>query len=337
MVNITLPNREERLELLGERIKNLSIYFEIGDDVCPVQIAEFTKNFTEDELCRLTIIFLENSRDSRKTQGGTRNVELNGRRANLSVSSHPESVEEAAGCSIMNTEISDIAQFEKEYIAELAERGFIQMPPDQGLFSQLIEGAPKSGKSAIAAHFAQKSDVPFVKVILPEDFLEARQAEKCRHIRELFEDACVSHDSIVILDDLERLLEYSALDRSYSNEVLQTLMVLLMKQPPRGHRLHILCTSSRRDILEDLGMLSVFTSVIHVPNLFDPDQILSVAEASQRFEKEELLAIEAAIVDKPISIGIKRLLDLINWVNPLKPDRRVPKFLEKMGAEMGWE
>ncbi|KAH8361879.1 hypothetical protein KR200_006263 [Drosophila serrata] len=422
MVNITLPNREERLELLGERIKNLSIYFEIGDDVCPVQIAEFTKNFTEDELCRLvreaanwamtrsvngnpdgfkitqgdflqslsaikprfgvqkerlekmmpggffesvrpaqemtetkllndrafkiagnivshlqTIIFLENSRDSRKTQGGTRNVELNGRRANLSVSSHPESVEEAAGCSIMNTEISDIAQFEKEYIAELAERGFIQMPPDQGLFCQLIEGAPKSGKSAIAAHFAQKSDVPFVKLILPEDFLEASQPEKCRHIRELFEDACVSHDSIVILDDLERLLEYSALDRSYSNEVLQTLMVLLKKQPPRGHRLHILCTSSRRDILEDLGMLSAFTSVIHVPNLFDPDQILSVAEASQRFEQEELLAIEAAIVDKPISIGIKRLLDLINWVNPLKPDRRVPKFLEKMGAEMGWE
>lgn len=84
-------------------------------------------------------------------------------------------------------------------------------------------------------------------------------------------------------------------------------------------------------------MLSVFTSVTHVPNLSRPEHILSVAVASQRFEREELLAIEAAIVDKPISIGIKRLLDLIIWVNPLKPDRRVAKFLERMGAEMGWE
>ncbi|XP_017037747.1 vesicle-fusing ATPase 2 [Drosophila kikkawai] len=435
MVNITLPDREERLELVGQRIKNLGIYFKISDDVDPVQIAELSKNFTEDELCRLVreaaswamtrslernpdglkvtqADFLQslraikprfgvqterleemmpggffesvrpaqqaetklNDRDFKSVNNKVSNfqtliflakhwgsvqaseIRVNGvinRRRLL----HVDLVEEAAGssngntiarpmenmCNANDTEMMNILQFEEDkYVAELlmnSQRLFAEHGPvqGQGLICQLIEGPSKSGKSAIAARFAQKSNVPFVKVICPADLLEASVAEKCMYIRKLLEDACVSQDSIVIIDDLERLLEYVPLGRSYSNEVLQTLMVLLKKQPPRGHRLHILCTSSRRDVLEDLGMLSVFTSVIHVPNLFGPDQILSVAEASQRFEREELCAIATAIVDKPISIGIKRLLDLITWVNPLKPGRRVVKFLEKMGSEMGWE
>ncbi|KAH8288906.1 hypothetical protein KR054_011671 [Drosophila jambulina] len=437
MVNMTLPDREERLELVGHRIKNLGNYFKISDNVCPVEIAELTTNFTEDELCQLVreaaswavsrsldrnpdgfmvtqadflhslceiqprfgvqrerveamtrYRFYESVRPSQRTETKlndhgfkvVNNVVSNFqaiqylvkswsslkphdtgvRRVIPLASSPPESVEEAAGYSnatLMTTrnenmldgnDTENISQTEDKYVAELlatgnyqrliAVHGLEQMTTHPGLFCHLIEGPPMSGKSAIAARFAEKSNVPFVNAILPADLLEASPAEKCRYIRELLEDAYVSQDSIVIIDNLERLLEYASLgEKSYSNEVLQTLMVLLKKQPPRGHRLNILCTSSRRDVLEDLGMLSVFTSVIHVPNLCGPDQILSVAEASQHFEREELRAIEAAIVDKPISIGIKRLLDLITWVNPLKPERRVAKFLEKMGAEMGWE
>ncbi|KAH8347162.1 hypothetical protein KR059_005944 [Drosophila kikkawai] len=327
MVNITLPDREERLELVGQRIKNLGIYFKISDDVDPVQIAELSKNFTEDELCRLV-------REA-ASWAMTRSLERNPDGLKVTQADFLQSLRAIKPRFGVQTERLEEMMPGGFFESRLfAEHGPVQ---GQGLICQLIEGPSKSGKSAIAARFAQKSNVPFVKVICPADLLEASVAEKCMYIRKLLEDACVSQDSIVIIDDLERLLEYVPLGRSYSNEVLQTLMVLLKKQPPRGHRLHILCTSSRRDVLEDLGMLSVFTSVIHVPNLFGPDQILSVAEASQRFEREELCAIATAIVDKPISIGIKRLLDLITWVNPLKPGRRVVKFLEKMGSEMGWE
>ena len=39
--------------------------------------------------------------------------------------------------------------------------------------------------------------------------------------------------SMVVLDDIERLLEYVAIGPRFSNNILQTLLVLLKKQPPR--------------------------------------------------------------------------------------------------------
>ena len=46
--------------------------------------------------------------------------------------------------------------------------------------------------------------------------------------------------SIIVLDDLERLLEYVAIGPRFSNTILQVLLVLLKKQPPQGRRLLVL-------------------------------------------------------------------------------------------------
>lgn len=43
--------------------------------------------------------------------------------------------------------------------------------------------------------------------------------------------------SIVVLDDIERLLEYVSIGPRFSNGVLQTILVLLKKQPPKGRKL----------------------------------------------------------------------------------------------------
>jgi vesicle-fusing ATPase len=47
-----------------------------------------------------------------------------------------------------------------------------------------------------------------------------------------------------VLDDIERLLEYVAIGPRFSNAVLQTLLVLLKKQPPAGRKLFVVGTSS---------------------------------------------------------------------------------------------
>ena len=39
--------------------------------------------------------------------------------------------------------------------------------------------------------------------------------------------------SMVVLDDIERLLEFVAIGPRFSNAILQTLLVLLKKQPPK--------------------------------------------------------------------------------------------------------
>lgn len=61
-----------------------------------------------------------------------------------------------------------------------------------------------------------------------------------------FDDAYRSTLSCILVDNIERLLDYGPIGPRYSNLTLQALLVLLKKQPPRGKKLLILCTTSRR-------------------------------------------------------------------------------------------
>lgn len=56
----------------------------------------------------------------------------------------------------------------------------------------------------------------------------------------MFEDAYKSPLSIIILDDIERLLEYVAIGPRFSNTVLQALLVLVKKSPPPGRKLLVM-------------------------------------------------------------------------------------------------
>lgn len=62
----------------------------------------------------------------------------------------------------------------------------------------------------------------------------------------IFDDAYRSMLSCIVVDNVERLLDYGPIGPRYSNLTLQALLVLLKKQPPKGRKLLILVTSSRR-------------------------------------------------------------------------------------------
>lgn len=112
--------------------------------------------------------------------------------------------------------------------------------------SVLLEGPPNSGKTALAAQLAKNSDFPFVKVCSPEEMVGYTETAKCLHIRKVFDDAYRSTLSCILVDNIERLLDYGPIGPRYSNLTLQALLVLLKKQPPPGKKLLVLCTSSRR-------------------------------------------------------------------------------------------
>nr|CAD7203823.1 unnamed protein product [Timema douglasi] len=136
-------------------------------------------------------------------------------------------------------------------VSSLTEDGmlFIQQAratDSSGLVSVLLEGPPNSGKTALAAQLAKTSDFPFIKVCSPEDMVGFSEASKCLHIRKVFDDAYRSQLSCILVDNIERLLDYGPIGPRYSNLTLQALLVLLKKEPPRGRKLLILCTSSRR-------------------------------------------------------------------------------------------
>jgi vesicle-fusing ATPase len=65
----------------------------------------------------------------------------------------------------------------------------------------------------------------------------------------IFEDAYKSSLSLIILDDIERLIEYIDIGPRFSNAVLQALLVLIKKQPPMDRKLMIIGTTSSKMIL----------------------------------------------------------------------------------------
>ncbi len=70
----------------------------------------------------------------------------------------------------------------------------------------IIAGAPNTGKTSLAAKIAHDSDFPFVKVCTPDDMVGYTETAKCMALRKVFDDAYRSPLSIVLVDNIERLL-----------------------------------------------------------------------------------------------------------------------------------
>jgi len=135
------------------------------------------------------------------------------------------------------------------------------------LLSILLEGPPGTGKTALAAQLALDSQFNFSKLVSPNAMVGLNENSKAQLIAKTFDDAHKSPLSLVLLDDLERLLEYVRIGPRFSNVVLQTLLICIKKQPKPGHKLVIIATSSSAAVLEQLELLDVFNVALHVPPL----------------------------------------------------------------------
>ena len=108
-------------------------------------------------------------------------------------------------------------------------------------------------------------------------------AGKCQAIVRAFEEAHKSSQSVVVVDNIERLLDYNPIGPRFSNAVCQTLLVQLRVNPPKGRRCLVLATSSNKDVLQHMGLLGkpksqqinvsiisyvgCFDKMLHVPTL----------------------------------------------------------------------
>ncbi|KAL6525435.1 hypothetical protein OROHE_015742 [Orobanche hederae] len=104
------------------------------------------------------------------------------------------------------------------------------------LVTCLLQGPSGSGKTAMAATVGIESDFPCVKIISAETVIGLSEHAKCAKIIEAFQDAYRFPISIIILNDIERLLEYVAIGNYFSKSIYKTLLVLLKQLPPKGER-----------------------------------------------------------------------------------------------------
>lgn len=136
------------------------------------------------------------------------------------------------------------------------------------LTSLLLYGPPGSGKTSIAAHFARHSKFTYVKIITPERFIGVGTYGRINTITKIFNDAYKARESLIILDNIERLIEYVQTGPDYNNTLMQALLVLIKRIPTNPEcRLLVVGTSSNYAALDLLDIDKVFGVKLKVPLL----------------------------------------------------------------------
>jgi vesicle-fusing ATPase len=120
----------------------------------------------------------------------------------------------------------------------------------------------------------------------------------------------------------------------FSNAVLQALLVLLKKKPPKDRRLLILATCTNRQILDQMDMTDEFSAELYVPTITSLEGIAIVLQQLELFEdaeRERVISIlRQANMDQKLTIGIKKLLMIIEMAR--QDEDKVDKFVNTILA-----
>lgn len=183
------------------------------------------------------------------------------------------------------------------------------------IVSLLLHGPTGTGKTSIAAHIAQNSEFPFVKMISPETMIGMSEQARIYEITNVFNNAYKSKLSLIIIDCIERLLDYVPVGPRFSNAILQTLQVCINRIPPNNRSLLVLSTTSRRQLLDELDMADCFTAEVHVPQICSLESVFIVLSEMNLFSEADQSSIKSELSKNGIvsvSVSVKNLINLIS-------------------------
>jgi vesicle-fusing ATPase len=318
-VEVGLPDEEGRIQILNIHTGAMRKGGLIADDVSVPELAARTKNYTGAELeglvraaCthlysrRIDMADLSKAADFRGAQVTREDFE----RALVDVQPAFGVKEEELARLVANGIVSFGPDFDAVQATLMQLVRQVATSERSGLVSAVLTGKPGSGKSALTAHIARVSGFPFVKRISGETLVSLHEAGKADAIARVFNDAHKSPLSLIILDDIERIIEYVRVGHRFSNAVLQTLLVLVKALPPSGRRLLVLGTTSIPELLEEMELMTAFQLRVDLPELKTEAHFATVLAATELMAPEE---VDAAAKHLATSRGvtIKKLLNTL--------------------------
>lgn len=153
-------------------------------------------------------------------------------------------------------------------------RNQVQFSDRTPLMAVLLEGVPNCGKTAIIAKLATESSIPYIRIISPETLLGYDERQKCDNIQKVFEDAYKCDCGMILLDNIERLLEYVPIGPRFSNAILQCLQILVKQIPKKDNsKLIVLATTSNLGMMEDMDFKHAWNVILKVPQLTKIEEV----------------------------------------------------------------
>lgn len=352
-MEISLPDEKGRFQILSIHTSKMRMNRVMAGDVKLEELAALTKNFSGAEISGLVksaTSFAFNRHVKVGTMAGisddVENLRVN--RADFMLAL--EEVRPAFGVA-------------EEELEQVIQNGIIEFDTTVGtiltngqlyveqvrtstrtpLVSALLYGPSGTGKTALAASIAQESKFPFIKLISPDGMVGYSENQKVASITKTFNDSYKSPLSVIVVDNIERLIDWTPLGARFSNSVLQTLLVLFARRPPKNRRLFILATSSMdQDLLTNIGLSGIFDYNIRVPpisTIRSLEYVISKVELfqSSRELRHAIHMLEQAGIggDDEMSpafqFGIKKVLSVIEMARQ-EPEQAAGRLTEGLLA-----
>ncbi|KAI0161379.1 P-loop containing nucleoside triphosphate hydrolase protein [Xylariaceae sp. FL1272] len=324
-VEISLPDEHGRLQILNIHTQALRRTKKLATDISLKEFASLTKNFSGAELsglvrAALSYAFTRHSGVGGPTEGAESNHEdLMVLRDDLMLAL--DDIQPAFGVSEDQLKLSmpnGIIHY-SPYIESILSTGIrfaqaVRTSEKLNLFSLLIHGPHGAGKTALATEIGLKSQFPLVKIVRPVD-TGASESMKLEYLRRVFSDAYKSTLSIVILDNIEKIIEWNPIGPRFSNAVVQYISALLEAQPPKGKKILIMATTSQRSMLHQHGTFE-FDREIAVPAVKDHAELARLLQASGRLDTAEdvnttLSELQSITGNQEVGIGVKAVFSAI--------------------------
>ena len=218
-MEISLPDEYGRVQILKIHTSKMRASGNLDADVDLAELATRTKNFSGAEisgLVRSATSFALNRHVKAGTTAGVSD-DVDSLTVNREDFEHAfDDVKPAFGVSEDEIEgciDRGIIRF-SPFIDEILKEGGsiikqLQDVRSSPQFRTLLWGPRGSGKTALAARLALDSNFPFIKLIAPENMKGFSESMKIDYIRRTFDDAYKSPLSIVLIDNIERIIEWS--------------------------------------------------------------------------------------------------------------------------------
>jgi len=325
-IEVGLPDetgRQEILQIHTAAFKSTGI---MNPDISVRELAIRTKNYTGAELaavarCALTYaIMREVDMKHINTNIGAIKTQITKQDFDLSLDEirpvfgiDNDNIKDPENFIVYSDNYRDILNNIQSLITQLKQSKRINIR------SVLVEGSIGSGKSTLASKIAINSDCAYIKKISPESLLSSTtEAGKCARISKVFNDSYKSETSIIILDNIERLIEYVNIGSRFSNNILQTLMTFISRDQPQSKdmvpKLFIIGTTASSRVLKSLGITELFSDIVRLPDL-NSNETANILHAYTKLSncKPDNLNLNMSL-NLPASIPIKKLLMIIDRI-----------------------